>query len=529
MARSRDGARWPNVMRPEISPSFLTLDRVGPGEMSLQVGCPSCQKVIRVGPQHVGRRVNCPHCKAPFTVPGSLADAPVAASVPRPATPAPVDVSAPQGSGAAQTSIEEQPFKFLEQIEPTSLATERKFRPKPSQAVKGAAESLLKMRPSSDVSMLISGGIALAVTIVVCGVLYPLRGTYLGDLVLERGWVPPAVVLLASWSFAVLGLKLQKVARQRRAMLLDLLPMDLGQDITADDVPKYLEHLAKLPIRPDESYLINRVIRGLEHFRVRNSAPEVASVLASQGEIDSMSVDSSYTMVKVFIWAMPILGFIGTVIGISAAVVGLGGSVSTAESVSDMTESLLPVLGGLATAFDTTLIALVLSLFVKFPTSSMQKREEDLLSGVDEYCNDHLLKRLDDARGSMDGNLSNGAQLEAWTRRLEAIGTTLTGQVAASWEQINARLQQLEAQKLGRIQEIDVVLAKTADSMKHTADSLGTSLAALNQGLLALNHVLRELGARPVALPMPVETRRRSWAFWRSNGDKSANESISSN
>lgn len=494
--------------------------------MSLQVGCPSCQKVIRVGPQHVGRRVSCPHCKAPFTVPGSLSDSNAAA--PAPAAPAAAPAASSTTVGSGRTAEEDQPFKFLDQIEPTTIAAPQKRKAPP--LVKGAAESLLKMRPSSDVSMLLSGGIALVATVIICGAMFPLRGTYLGNLVLDRGWVPPAVVFLAAWSCAVLGLKLQRVRRQRQAMLLDLLPMELGEDITADDVPKYLEHLANLPIRPDESFLINRVIRGLEHFRVRNSAPEVASVLASQGEIDAMSVDSSYTMVKVFIWAMPILGFIGTVVGISAAVVGLGGSVSSAESVSEITASLMPVLGGLATAFDTTLIALVLSMFVKFPTSSMQKSEEDLLSGVDEYCNDHLLKRLDDARGSTDGNLSNGAQLEAWTRRLESIGTTLTGQVAESWSQIHARLQQIEAQKLGRIQEIDVVLAKTADSMKHTTDSLGASLSALNQGLVALNHVLRELGARPVALPAtPVESRRRSWAFWRSNGDKTPGDNASSN
>lgn len=413
-----------------------------------------------------------------------------------------------------QEQTEENAFQFLDKIERGDITAQPK--PKARQASKGAAESLLKSRPSSDVSLLISGGIALVATVIICGALMPFPGTYLSDLVLARGWVPYAVVLLASWSFAVLALKMRKIARQRQAMLLDLLPMELGADITAEAVPTFLDHISKQPIRPQDSYLINRVVRGLEHFRVRNNAPEVASILASQGEIDAMSVDSSYTMVKVFIWAMPILGFIGTVIGISAAVVGLGGSVSSAESVSAMTSALMPVLGGLATAFDTTLIALVLSLIVKFPTSSLQKREDDLLSGIDEYCNEHLLKRLDDARGASEGQLTGGAALEAWTRRLEMIGTRLTQQVADGWEQINARLQQLEEQKLARIQELDQVLAKTGDSMKKSSEALGNSVAHLNQGLVALNRVLGELGGQPI--PVPTEARRRGWAFWRSNG-----------
>ena len=43
-------------------------------------------------------------------------------------------------------------------------------------------------------------------------------------------------------------------------------------------------------------------------------------MLKSQSEIDATMVDSSYVLIKVFIWAIPILGFIGTVLGISEAV-----------------------------------------------------------------------------------------------------------------------------------------------------------------------------------------------------------------
>jgi len=52
------------------------------------------------------------------------------------------------------------------------------------------------------------------------------------------------------------------------------------------------------------------------------------------------------------------------------------------------------VTGGLSEAFDTTLVSLIFSLFVMFPTSVMQKNEEDLLNKVDEYCNEYFLKRL---------------------------------------------------------------------------------------------------------------------------------------
>lgn len=450
-----------------------------------QIACPKCGKVLNVSPHLAGKRVGCPYCKAGIAVPAA-----------RPRPPA-------------------SPENALAELLDSGPATPA-MKPQSRRPAKGAAASLLKRRATSDVNNVLAAGIALVATVVVCVALLPAQGTYLADLVLARGWVPYAVVFLASWSFAVLGLKLKKLARQRQALLLDLLPEELGADIRADEVPKYVEHIAAQPIGPDESYLVNRVVRGLEHFQVRNSAPEVASILASQSEIDATTVVSSYTMVKVFIWAMPILGFIGTVIGISMAVVGLGGSVSTAESVSEMTSALMPVLGGLATAFDTTLIALVLSLIVKFPAASLQKREEDLLTGIDEYCNEHLLKRLADDRNEASGPPLNTAALEAWTRRLEMLGAKLTRQVADGWEEITARLQAVEQQRLGRIQEGDVALAKASEALHKSVDSLGRSVEYLNAGLVTLNKVLTRLGEQPVALPEPP--RRRRWALWRSNG-----------
>ena len=190
----------------------------------------------------------------------------------------------------------------------------------------------------------------------------------------------------------ILFLKWKKIKRQKGLMLFDLLPNELSEDITQESVGQFVDHARQLPLGPDESFLVSRVLRGLEHFRVRNSNPEVAEVLNSQSDIDANAVQSSYTILNVFIWAIPILGFVGTVIGISVAVSGIDMS----GDIANVKESLNTVTSGLATAFDTTLIALVMSMFVMFPTSSLQKAEEDMLNSVDEYCNENLLKRLKD-------------------------------------------------------------------------------------------------------------------------------------
>ncbi len=208
----------------------------------------------------------------------------------------------------------------------------------------------------------------------------------------ERGWVPFVLTYLAGWSCAILLFKYRKLKTQRAAMLYKLLPDEISKDIRVEALPRFEAHIKRLGIEPSRNFLINRILRGLEHFGVRKNHTETADMLSSQSEIDATMVDSSYTTVKVFIWAIPILGFIGTVLGISTAVSSF--DLESAKDVEAIQAQLGAVTGGLSEAFDTTLISLIFSLCVMFPTSLLQKAEEDILNQVDDYCNEYLLKRL---------------------------------------------------------------------------------------------------------------------------------------
>ena len=184
--------------------------------------------------------------------------------------------------------------------------------------------------------------------------------------------------------------------------------------------------MTELPIRPTESFLIMRVLRVLEHFRARNNNSEAAGLLATQSDIDANAVSSSYSLVKVFIWAIPILGFIGTVKGLGDAVGGFGGSLDGATDISAVKESLTTITGGLSTAFDTTFIALIMSLFLMIPMSSLQKSEDELLNSIDEYCNEYVLRRLSDSTGlTLDEQQSEAGVTAALMKQLENIERTL--------------------------------------------------------------------------------------------------------
>src|SRR5690606_18219262 len=122
------------------------------------------------------------------------------------------------------------------------------------------------------------------------------------------------------WAMAILWLKMKKLRHQKDAMYLDVLPTDLGQEINGENVSHFINHLYGLPTRLRDSMMVNRIRKGLELFEVRQNNGEVSGMLDAQSNIDSARVGGSYALVKVFLWAIPILGFIGTVLGLSTAI-----------------------------------------------------------------------------------------------------------------------------------------------------------------------------------------------------------------
>ena len=455
--------------------------------MYFRFDCVHCGKSLRIREEDAGRKAHCPYCRKQIRVP----DSPGAAA-------APAGGAAPAESApAARTVAQAAP----------------QIAPRGRQAGEGGASD------GTNVNAMLSGAIALAATFLFYLLLLPAKRTPLGDLFYARGWVPPLEVFLMMWSAAILVLKYRKLSAQKESMLFDLLSSRLGEEITPENVNQFDRHVRDLPTRPRESFLITRVLRGLEHYRVRNSASEVATILSSQSEIDSNAVQSSYTLLKVFIWAIPILGFIGTVQGLGVAVGGFAGNLDKAQDVATLKNSLGQTTSGLAVAFDTTFIALIMSLLLMIPASSLQKSEEDLLNWVDEYCNENLLKRLRDSGGPglpNDKELIRAAiaaamgvhhaELQTWRDKLEAIGSTVTRQVADGWNAMHEHMRyqheqsvsQLAAaagevvdRQLANLREIDSISQKVSSLQREQMEQLKLASEVVDQQLRGMEQRAR--------------------------------------
>jgi len=549
--------------------------------MFFKLNCPHCSKSLKVREEQAGKKCRCPYCKTPFVLPvpsgvdlglpetspadplGGLASGTAPTGFPN------INIggaaSQPQGGKAAAAPAPSLPGPSAKpRVGPAR--TGAAATPRAAQPVSAASHATSHSSAGSDISLVTSGLIGLACAVGLFGLLYPLwvSNVRIGKMFWDSVGINFPTTLLMFWSFAILFLKSRQLARQKSAMLLDLLPTEISQEITVDSLDKFVAHIHSLPSEARSSILVNRVLRGIEHFRVRKSAAETVTMMESQSAIDASNVAGSYTIIKVFIWAMPILGFIGTVMGVSSAVSGLSATLENAADVSAVTNSMKGVFGGLGTAFDTTLLALIMSLLVKIPQSAMLKSEDGLVTIADEYCNENLLRRLNDGReGGAERGAGGGfagdakvfreaveaamgthhAELENWLQKLDAIGTKLTTQVAKGWTEINDKMKSQQEQQLAafrqqyaeqtsRLQqqlqemnasavEIQRALADlggeaasmrsdVAKSVSGSTETLQTHFAGLERGLSSLSSVLESLGEKQVVVQQ-VEAERRGW------------------
>lgn len=304
-------------------------------------------------------------------------------------------------------------------------------------------------------------------------------GETLANLFYKHFTVSFANTLFFFWAAAICYLKMLKLKLQRRAMLLDVLPKDLGLTINAQNVGIFIDHVYGLPVKLRDSLMVNRIRKALEFFEVRQNVSEVSSLMGSQSAIDGSRIMGSYILIRAFLWAIPLLGFIGTVVGLSHAISGM--SFSNVEDVSKIVESINSVTSGLGTAFDATLLGLIFAVFLNFPLNSLAKHEEEALNDIDAYCNEVLLPRLDDgAAGATTQKTNQSTALEDMGAITEAIVHALTDAQAQFLSDLNT----LSGRMLDYANSLE---ARNEEYQQAALQTLANQMGALD--LRALEHM----------------------------------------
>jgi biopolymer transport protein ExbB/TolQ len=247
-------------------------------------------------------------------------------------------------------------------------------------------------RATSDVSAIRTALLASPLYAIVLG-LASIAPPNVRGILLDRGWPPHATMILASVALAILFFKARALGAQRRAFGLELLPQG-GRIALADAAPLVEQLEASHGIRGVRSFLVERVSRVLSQFASNGEVAEAAAANEAESDADAASIAASFSTVKVIVWSMPILGLIGTVVGLSGAVGAFSQAMSGAEELDAIKDSLRQVTTGLAVAFDATFVALIASIVVMLPMTWLQKAEDKLVGDVDDYCVTRVLPRL---------------------------------------------------------------------------------------------------------------------------------------
>ncbi len=195
-----------------------------------------------------------------------------------------------------------------------------------------------------------------------------------------------------SWACFILLSRYLEVRRQRQAFRLDLLPTQEGSCILPDSARMEQRRLddkvADRAGRPIPYILANMIHLALGRYAVTRSGRDVAETVRTQAEIEMGRMVSSMATVHYLAWALPAIGFLGTVRGLATSLT-LGGR--TKQEIGDF---IAEATGHLNFAFDCTLVALALSLILMFLLHSVQRDEEALVLDCQQYCLEHLVARL---------------------------------------------------------------------------------------------------------------------------------------
>jgi biopolymer transport protein ExbB/TolQ len=203
--------------------------------------------------------------------------------------------------------------------------------------------------------------------------------------VLIRDFEQEACFILAFWAFAIMGYKAVVAIRERSLLQRELLPVREGVRILPEDTREYARTLQGFPERVRNMLVPRVMLSSLERFGSTRNVQDVSSVANTLCEAEGERLESELSMIRYIAWAIPSIGFIGTVRGIGQA---LGQAQLAVEGdITGVTENL-------GVAFNSTFTALVISIVVMFLVHQLQLLQERQVLDTQTYVDHNLIRHM---------------------------------------------------------------------------------------------------------------------------------------
>jgi len=187
-------------------------------------------------------------------------------------------------------------------------------------------------------------------------------------------------------------LKVLRIKKERTMLDVDVLPQHI--EFMNGEAVRQVYDRVKGHSDLEESIGLTRVCRVLAVWINSEDAERTVEVAKEEAELDAYTSDSSYRLNRLFIWALPVLGFIGTVYGVSLAVSNFAGFLQGAVTPEAIKIQVGMITTGLGVAFYTTLLGLVFATIAAFGSLLMERTEEGMLDEINELVEDRVMLQL---------------------------------------------------------------------------------------------------------------------------------------
>lgn len=212
------------------------------------------------------------------------------------------------------------------------------------------------------------------------------------DYVRERSnWVlikdleQESCFILMLWALAIMGYKAKVILAERRLLETDLVAIADGMRILPEDTREFARQVQALPEDKQDLMLPRALLNALQRFNSTRNIQDVASSTHTLFESEAEQLESELSMIRYISWAIPSIGFIGTVRGIGEALAQADKAVQ--GDIAGVTQSL-------GVAFNSTFIALLISIFLMFLVHQLQLLQERLVFDSENYTNNKLIRHM---------------------------------------------------------------------------------------------------------------------------------------
>jgi biopolymer transport protein ExbB/TolQ len=187
------------------------------------------------------------------------------------------------------------------------------------------------------------------------------------------------------WALAIMGYKTAMITRERRLLDVELVPIAEGMRILPEDTREFARQVQALPEEQQSGLLPRALLTALRRFSTTRSIQDVSSSTHTIFESEADRLESELSMIRYISWAIPSIGFIGTVRGIGEALAQADKAVQ--GDIAGVTQSL-------GVAFNSTFIALLISIFLMFLVYQLQLLQERLVFDSENYVDDKLVRHM---------------------------------------------------------------------------------------------------------------------------------------